>query len=293
MASKATAGFWPVDILVLSYFLGLGVLVLFYWGRIHEAGWAVTLELTALLLPLLASRMTAQESERRAWFLRHWYPFVVLAAGYKEMGLLIPAVRRTTADAALARWDFALWGVNPIVWLERLQSPALKEFLQLAYSLFLPAVLLVAALLWWRKRWGEFRYYVFLVALGFLISFLGYLLVPARGPRFLLDHLQSRPLEGLWTFSFLRGAMDWLEGVHYDCFPSGHTALTLLAWWSSRRISRAWFWAYSAYTLCMIFSTVYLRYHYTIDPIAGAVLGLALLVAAPRIYGERQGYEQG
>jgi hypothetical protein len=43
--------------------------------------------------------------------------------------------------------DFALWGVHPTVWLERVQTTALTEFLQITYSLFIPALLLVAVVL--------------------------------------------------------------------------------------------------------------------------------------------------
>jgi membrane-associated phospholipid phosphatase len=87
--------------------------------------------------------------------------------------------------------------------------------------------------------------------------------------------------------------LDWLEGIHYDCFPSGHTAVTVLAWWSSRRLSQGLFWTYSAYTICMVFSTVYLRYHYAIDTGAGAAVAVALLVATPHLYAPRQPHGEG
>ena len=64
------------------------------------------------------------------------------------MALLIPAVRRTDADQWLANLDFRIWHVYPTVWLERIQTPLLTEFLQTVYTLFIPAVLLVAVLLW-------------------------------------------------------------------------------------------------------------------------------------------------
>jgi len=68
--------------------------------------------------------------------------------------------------------------------------------LQALYSLFVPAVLLVAWLLWRKGRLAECRRYAFLISLGFLVSYLGYLLVPVRGPRFLLQSLQQSPLRG-------------------------------------------------------------------------------------------------
>jgi membrane-associated phospholipid phosphatase len=38
----------------------------------------------------------------------------------------------------------------------------------------------------------------------------------------------------------------------------------------------------------MVFATVYLRYHYSIDTMAGALLAMVLLAAAPYVYGSRQ-----
>jgi membrane-associated phospholipid phosphatase len=75
-----------------------------------------------------------------------------------------------------------------------------------------------------------------------------------------------------------------LEQDHFDCFPSGHTELTILACWLSRSISNRLFRAYFLYTLCIVFATVYLRYHYTVDLLAGVVVALALILAAPGLY---------
>ena len=200
------------------------------------------------------------------------------------MALFIPAVRSTNADQFLSDLDFRIWGAHPTVWMERLHTPVFTEFLQVAYTLFIPAVLYVAYLLWRRGQTADFQYYAFLIALGFLVSYVGYLLVPARGPRFLLKHLQHIPLQGLWLFNGMQHALDKLEAAHYDCFPSGHTELTILAWWGSRMLSKRLFWIYLAYTPCIIFATVYLRYHYTVDLVAGATTAAILIAAAPVLY---------
>ena len=106
-------------------------------------------------------------------------------------------MRGSDYDRELAALDFAIWGAHPTVWLERIQSAALTEVMQGLYSLFIPAVLLVAFLLWRRRRFEEFRRYAFLIAVGFLVSYIGYVLVPARGPRFLLASLQQPAARGL------------------------------------------------------------------------------------------------
>jgi membrane-associated phospholipid phosphatase len=200
------------------------------------------------------------------------------------MALFIPAVRHSDADQWLADLDFRIWGAHPSVWLERVHSPLLTEFLQVVYTLFVPAVLCIAWVLWRRGCTRDFRYYAFLIALGFLTSYIGYILVPARGPRFLLKQMQHFPLQGLWLFQAMQSALDRLESAHYDCFPSGHTELTILAWWGSRMVSKRWFRVYLVYTLCIIFATVYLRYHYTVDLLAGMVTAAVLILTAPRLY---------
>jgi len=279
-------GWWPVDLLFLAYLSASGLLVVVFWNRVPGAWWLVSLHLLGMLLVALAAKWPAWRAKAPAslWLFRYWYPLPYVTACYKEMSGLIAALRGLDLDAELARLDFALWGVHPTVWLERFQTPALTEFLQIVYTLFLPMILLVAAWLWRQRRREEFRYYAFLLALGFLVSYVGYFLVPVRGPRWLLNPQQSLPLEGLWSFQVLRNMLDRLTPAHYDCFPSGHTEMIILAWWNSRRISANLFRVFSVYMVCMVFSTVYLRYHYTVDVFAGAVLALGLLGVAPYLH---------
>ena len=272
--------FWAVDKVILAYFAFAVVVILGWWSSLRDA----PALLAANLLGIASIVYQVKRPNPTSWIFRNWYPVLYVGACYKEMALFIRAVRHTDADQWLADLDFRIWGAHPSVWMERIHTPVLTEFLQVVYTLFVPAVLLIAAVLWKKGRTADFQYYAFLIALGFLTSYVGYLLVPARGPRFLLKHLQHIPLQGLWLFQGMQTALDRLESAHYDCFPSGHTELTILAWWGSRMISNRWFRVYSAYTPCIIFATVYLRYHYTVDLLAGAGLAFFLILASPMLY---------
>ena len=282
-APKCGAGstdFWAVDKVILAYMTFTGILVLGWFDRIPGAGWL-------LLWHVLGAAAVIIETKRpnpTSWLFHNWYALPYVGACYKEMALLIPAIRGSDADRFLAALDFRIWGANPTVWLERIASAPLTEFLQSVYTLFVPAVLLVPALLWYRRRYQEFRYCGFLIAVGFLASYVGYLVVPARGPRFLLAHLQHVPLQGLWLFTNMQTALDRLESAHYDCFPSGHTELTILACWASRMVTVRLYRAYFVYTPLIIFATVYLRYHYTVDVLAGIILAWAVILAVPAMY---------
>ena len=275
---------WAVDKIVLAYTAFSLLLLILWWRQIPAPGIRLLAYLSAVVLLLVEVRYPNPTS----WYFRNWYPLPYVGACYKEMATLIPAIRHGDADGWLAGLDFRFWGVHPTVWLERLESPGLTEYLQIVYTLFVPAVLLVAFLLWKKGLYEEFQYYACLIALGFLASYVGYLIVPARGPRFLLRHLQHIPLQGMWLFDKMQGTLDRLESAHYDCFPSGHTELTILACWYSRTVSKPLFWAYFIYTPSIIFATVYLRYHYTVDLLAGSVLALILIAATPSVYRKLQ-----
>ncbi len=272
--------FWAVDKVILAYFAFAAVILAGWWSGIRYAPWLLAAHVLGGALLVYQVRFPNQST----WLFRNWYPLIYVASCYKEMALFIPAVRSTDADQWLSNLDYRVWHAYPTVWLERIQVPPLTEFLQIVYTLFVPAVLLIPFLLWKRRRYADFQYLAFLIALGFLASYIGYLIVPARGPRFLLKHLQHVPLQGLWLFRGMQSTLDRLESAHYDCFPSGHTELTILAWWGSRRVSGKLCGLYFAYTLSIIFATVYLRYHYTVDVMAGAVVAAVLILTAPVFY---------
>jgi membrane-associated phospholipid phosphatase len=272
--------FWPIDWLVLGYFAFMAFMLAAWWHKIPDAA------------PLLAwhiagSALIVFEVKRpnpTSWVFRNWYPLIYVSSCYKEMANFVPLARGVAFDAQLAALDQRIWGVQPTVWLWRIASPGLTELLQWIYTFFIPSVLFVAFVFWTRKRYRDFQYYAFLISLGYLASYLGYVLWPARGPRFLFPEFKDMPLHGLWLFNGMQTALDKLESVAFDAFPSGHTELTILAWWSSRRLSKVWFSGYFAYTSAIIFATVYLRYHYTIDVFAGALLAVILIAATPFLY---------
>jgi len=278
--NRGDTRFWPVDKVILAYFVFAVILIVGWWGKLADAP-------TLLAAHVIGAAVIVFEVKRpnpTSWVFRNWYPLPYVASCYKEMALFVPAVRSSDADRWLANLDYRIWGANPTVWMERLYHPVLTEFLQIVYTLFVPVVLWVAWMLWRKGKAAEFQYYAFLIALGFLASYIGYLIVPARGPRFLLKDLQHVPLQGLWLFRDMQSALDRLESAHYDCFPSGHTELTILAWWGSRMVSKRWFRLYFAYTPFIIFATVYLRYHYTVDLLAGAGTAACLILTAPMLY---------
>ena len=222
---------------------------------------------------------------RTSWVFRNWYPLLYVASCYKEMALLDsrglafrcrPMARRSRLPL-LAGASHGVARAHSLSGPHRVPAGGLHAVHPrrdagcgdpLAPAPLSPSSSIMASL----------------IALGFLVSYIGYLAVPARGPRFLLRSEQHIPLAGLWLFEHMQNALDRLESAHYDCFPSGHTELTMLAWWGSRMIRSPCFGSISSTLCCIIFATVYLRYHYSVDVLAGDRRRCRLIVSAPVCY---------
>jgi len=69
------------------------------------------------------------------------------------------------------------------------------------------------------------------------------------------------------------GLLD-LARIKRDCFPSLHVGISFVVWLYAWRNSKRLGWILAPLVLSLWVSTVYLRYHYLIDCVAGFLLAL-------------------
>ncbi len=203
---------------------------------------------------------------------------------FNSLGTLIDAVHPRRFDRILIAADYAIFGVHPTIWIERFITPARTAVLQVAYIsyYFMPIALAVTLIA--HSRDAEFEEAWFGIVLCFYLSYLGYLLVPAVGPRFTLDHLQTRHLEAGQFITALQETLNGLERNKTDAFPSGHTAVALVSlYYAGKTGEKMLFWVLLPLVLALVASTVYLRYHYVVDVIAGILLAGITVLIAPRV----------
>jgi membrane-associated phospholipid phosphatase len=205
-------------------------------------------------------------------------PIFFILVIFELLGWITPYLR-PDVDNLLIKIDLALFGVHPTVWLERFFIPWVADILVLAYVsyYFIPLVLII--ILFFRGKPEEFSLAVTTLLLGYYICYIGYIMMPAIGPRFTLASLQQVPLKGGAILNSVVDTLNILERNQRDCFPSGHTQTVLISLWFAFKYKRPLFWVYLPITIALIFSTVYLRYHYVIDVVAGvAAAGITLLL---------------
>jgi len=251
-------------------FTGMMILLLiFFYSRFPLAGQLVTAFTCLLLLALIISTVRHRwPDSKTVRFLCDFSPVFFINIIYQLLGRITPYIR-PDVDGLLNRIDLALFGVYPTIWLERLLFPWVADILALAYTSYYFIPLVLIAVLYFRGRPEEFSITIGTLMLGYYICFIGYIFMPAIGPRFTLASLQHVPLTGGATLNAIVNTLNSLEGNQRDCFPSGHTQTVLISLWFAFKFKRPLFWIYLPIAAALIVSTVYLRFHYVIDIIAG------------------------
>jgi membrane-associated phospholipid phosphatase len=207
-------------------------------------------------------------------------PIFFITLIFEMLGWITPYVR-PDIDDLLTRIDLAIFGVHPTVWLERFFTAWAADLFAMAYVsyYFIPLVLII--ILYLKGSEEEFSITLSTLLLGYYLCFAAYVALPAVGPRFTLASLQHIPVQGGAISTWIINTLNALEGNQRDCFPSGHTQTVLIALWFAFKYKRPLLWVYLPFTTALILSTVYLRYHYVIDVIAGiAYAGITVLLGA-------------
>ncbi|HET9794882.1 MAG TPA: phosphatase PAP2 family protein [Thermoanaerobaculia bacterium] len=282
----------PLEIVNIAAVLALSGIAGLCAAAGRLPGWREVLARYGLMLVflLVMAGLAAREEKlgRALRLLVNFYPMAVIPLIYESLGVLIPALRGPSRDAWLVAADRAIFHTDPTVWLERVVWPPLTDLLLLAYSTYYFFPIIVGITLW-RKDPALARKFIFTLSFTFYLSYAGYFLIPAQGPRVALAAEQSVTLEVTPVSRTISRKLNELEHTKDDAFPSGHTMVTvfclLVAFRESRKLFRAWL----PIATLLIVSTIYCRFHYVIDVIAGFSLAFVALPVGERLYAWIQG----
>lgn len=270
--------FAPQDWLVVGYFAYLNLALL----DAHGPGVARQVALMGLMFVATTTVLVLVRSGQ----LRHgiWAPLLyrlslqgAVQFSYFLLISYLPLVNPRNLDPKLSALDLNLFGFEPSLALDAHVSTLTSEwfaffyfcyfFLLLAHSV--PIVFLSKN----QRLISEF-------SIGILVLYctgqILYSLVPGYGPvRALAGQFKSTFPHGLWVDSVMVTVAS--GGAQKDIFPSLHTAmpvfLTLFSFRNRRVLPFGYTWPVMAFfAVNIIVATLFLRWHWLIDVVAGLVL---------------------
>ncbi|MDY7225661.1 phosphatase PAP2 family protein [Hyalangium rubrum] len=200
--------------------------------------------------------------------------YVVALALFSAPKWVVPALGLTTRDDLLLSVDLVLFSETPALRMAPYARPWLTELMSacyLSYHLYFHGALAYALLQPLEKARRLFEWMFTALPAGVA----GYLLVPAVGPLKALARDFTQPLVG----GPITALNDWVVrngSAVYDVFPSLHVLMTCVLLDHDWREHPLRFKLMLPVAAGLTVSTVYLRYHYAIDLIAGGVWFLAV-----------------
>lgn len=245
-------------------------------------------------LRLLAA---ARDVVRERWTMAHvrfavlglgaWY---ITYAGFRNLKSFVPFVNRHLWDGVLEDVDrLMFFGHDPAVLLHDLLGTGAAahflSFIYVAWIVMVPASLVVALV--WSRDARAGAWYVTAIAVDWVLGVTTYFLVPSLGP------IYARPetFEGLAETGVTGLQRLMMEERHevlvnpfttdavqtIAAFASLHVGISVTMCVMAEllrlhRFVRLFLWVFLALT---VVATVYLGWHYFVDAIGGAVLGVA------------------
>jgi membrane-associated phospholipid phosphatase len=274
----------PTDILTILYLSLTGVLVLFH-PRLPQWPFLILAHIAAICLIYAISRV--RKANLLLQFIGDWIYVPAFIPIYRETGILNRIFHNGYLDSFFIKVEGFLFRGQPSLYLSQaFGNVHLSEFLHISYATYylqIPALGLILYGMGILKRDFEaFRIYLFTIALTFYVCYLGFILFPVEGPFYRFPKIEGEISTGT-AYKLAHRILD--EGAARGAaFPSAHVAVAVVMLVFAWRYEKGAFLALSPLILGLILGTVFCRFHYAVDGLAGAIIGGISSWVGPKAY---------
>lgn len=267
----------------ITYFCWLIVISIVF--REHRPGWYwFVLIHTGLIIAIMWVAQLPR-FDRASWrFVRDLYLYLFALLGYKESAYFVQVIYQRWFDDVLVRIDYAMFGFHPTVWMAEHGHIVLNEFANFAYFSYFVYVPVLVFYLWGTKSGREVEGFLGGLVMSYNFSYIFFALLPASSPRFALPEFGLVSVELVRLDGYLfTGIIDMFMdkgAMRGGAFPSVHCcASTVFLLNTYKYCSKKTALIATFFVLSMYWSTVYGRYHYVIDVLAGIAMGVVFSIA--------------
>jgi membrane-associated phospholipid phosphatase len=263
---------------LLAFFAYIAVLMPFFRDRLRM-NWQPVIMLvgvTAFLCSIAAAQKT--HFSHAVDLIRDWLPMGLTFLAFRQMELFVPAQYNSAYEHAWIRWDRVLlddWGFKRAI---QSLGQLIPRYLELCYLLVYGMGSFCVAVIWLLGRRREIDRFYIILLIGTLVSYGLFPYFPSRPPRFVFPEVGApvmhNAIRTLNLFLLRKGS------IHSAVFPSAHVSAAFSAAWAMFLVlpdHKAYGWGLLIYALSVAIATIYCRYHYAVDAVAG--FGVSLIAA--------------
>ena len=260
---------------IIAAYFSYTTLLAMVWPLRPGMQWRIWLLNAAVAASYLLMR-AMQRSGQITQILRDWVPLALMLAAYKQMGWFAPERHTYALEHSWIEWDRLVlldWGGRALV---ELSGPVLPAILDLSYLLVYALPPFCMAMLYAYKRQEQADLLLTIYLWGLFLSYAQFPFWPSEPPRTVFPEVAPPQVHTAvrdWVLRLLGS-----QGIHTSVFPSAHVsgvaAAAIAMWWifSDKPVLR---WGVLTYALMVAVATVYGRYHYMVDALAGIGVAIA------------------
>ncbi|MYA32433.1 MAG: hypothetical protein F4164_13995 [Gemmatimonadales bacterium] len=269
MSGDPGGGLLPVDRAAIGY-LGCTGLVSLAFGGLTGGGIAAAHAIAVFGITRLAAW---HPRAGLAAIARAAYAVLLTPLLYAELAVLNRFLTQRYFDATVQAWDAAMFGGQPSIGLSAsLPWLPFSEVLHLGYFAYYAIVPTAILGVFATRGLEAMQRTALAVAVAFFVSYLIFMFFPVAGPRYEFARIGGEIGEGT-LFGIVHGILE-AGSSKGTAFPSSHIAASLAGVVAAGREDRRWFWLLIIPELALTAGTVYGRFHYAADALAGILLGL-------------------
>jgi membrane-associated phospholipid phosphatase len=218
---------------------------------------------------------------------RDWLPLVLTLGAFREMELFLPVRFEHSFETAWIRWDDLLlrqWHARSMI--ETLGT-LIPFLLELCYLLVYGIGFFCLALLYLEHRRSDTDRFLTIYLIGTLVAYALFPYFPSEPPRIVFPYV-DQPQITTWARSLNLWILK-VGTIHVGVFPSAHVSSAFSAAWGILLLfpkQKRFGFGLLLYAASVSLATVYGRYHYAADVLAGFAVslipGLVCLIARTR-----------
>jgi len=222
-------------------------------------------------------------------FLRSWIPLVIGLVIYDQIHAITREIRLCDGnlceiDNFLIKIDKILFlGHHPTLIFEKFITPFLTSYFNFFYDMYVWLIPITMGIFYFKYK-NKFHDLLLSFTISLYGGLIGYILFPCVGPVLAQNSLYTTHLYGgLWYNSLAQ--LYIINRNAFHCFPSLHFANSFIFLYFVIKYTNNKYLKYIfLFTIINLWiSTLYLRWHYVIDLIAGLALALLATYLSPKI----------
>ncbi len=238
-----------------------------------------------LIFALVVVALTAVACAECYWmprtfdFARDWLPIYLMLIAFRELNWFTPIQYTGALERSWIRWDYFVlshWRLTAIV---NGAGVLIPSYLELCYVLVYAVGAVCISILYVTHRRARVDSWLVVYLAGTLLAYCLVPFFPSQPPRLLFTDAGSAPMS-----SALRRFNLYIlnsSSIHSGVFPSAHVSSAFSAAWGMLLVlprRKRYGYCLAVYAASVAIATIYGRYHYAVDTLAG--FGISLIAGA-------------